>query len=78
MKLLFSVTHLKLCDWFFDSVSFSSYFKSISHLREKEARTLGLGFKCCLAMISPRAVNFSSLSFLGFSFLYSGKLLFVL
>lgn len=52
----------------FDSVSFSSYFKSIiSHLRDEEAGTLTLGFQCYLAMISLRAVNFSSLSFLGFS-----------
>lgn len=47
-----------------DSVTFSSSFKSLNHLSDKDRGTLALGFKSCLAMISLRSVNFSALSFL--------------
>lgn len=48
----------------FDSVTFSSSFKSLNHLSDKDRGTMAPGFKSCLAMISLRSVNFSALLFL--------------
>lgn len=48
----------------FDSVTFSSSFKSLNPLSDKDRGTMAPGFKSCLAMISLRSVNFSALLFL--------------